>query len=586
MHLSASLFVVCSVAALAACGPSPSPAAPAPRPAPASADAALASLSTRDKIAQLVMPWIPGSYTARDEDMSAQVRRWVDSLHIGGVIVSIGSPLDIAAKLNDLQRRSRLPLLVASDLEAGTSIRFNGGTPFPSNMGVGAAGREQDAYAMGRITALEARVVGIHIAFAPVADVNNNPANPIINTRSFGEDPHAVANLVAAEVRGMQANGLLATVKHFPGHGNTGTDTHIALPTNGESWSQLDSIELVPFRAAVAAGVAGVMSAHIAMAGVDSGEIRPATVSPAVLTGILRDSLGFHGLAVTDALNMGGVVSRYGGGEAAVLAFLAGADLLLQPADPAATIDAMEQAVRSGRITAARLDESVRKLLAIKQRFGLFTRRTADLDSVTAVVGSAAFLDTARDVAARSIVLASDSGGAVDSLRARRGRVTVIAYGDETSPATGATLIGELRRLGDTVTAFRLQPASGPASYDSARVALAVSPAAVFAVGVRYHERRGTIAMPDSLAALIEVSAAERPSVLVSFGTPYLVSQTPHVGSYLLAWVSNPVCEAAAAAALAGAPITGRLPISIPPRYPLGGGLARAAGPTMSAGAR
>jgi beta-N-acetylhexosaminidase len=453
-------------------------------------------------------------------------------------------------------------------------------------MGVAAAGREQDAYELGRVTALEGRAVGIHLDFAPVADVNNNPANPIINTRSFGEDPHAVARFVAAEVRGIQDNGMLATAKHFPGHGNTGTDSHLAVPVITATWPELDSVELVPFRAAIAAGVAGVMSAHIAMPGIDSDVTRPGTLSPRILTGLLQDSLGFRGLVVTDAINMGGLANRVAKsqGEAAVLAFLAGADLLLQPTDPTLVIDAMEEAVRSGRIPEERLDRSLRKLFAIKAKLGLFRRRTVSLDSVTAVVGAAEFQREARDLAARAVVLAGDSGGAVDSLRARRSRVTVIAFGDETSPTAGATLVAELRRLGDTVTTFRLQPASGPASYDSARVALAASPRAVFAIGVRYSAFRGTIAMPDSLAALIDVSAAERPSVLVSFGTPYLIGQTPHVGSYLLAWVSNTPCEAAAAAALAGAPIGGRLPISIPPRYPLGAGLVRpAAAATTSA---
>ena len=222
-------------------------------------------------------------------------------------------------------------------------------------MGVGATGSDSAAYEIGRITALEGRAVGVHLAFAPVADVNNNPANPIINTRSFGEDPADVGRLVAAEVRGLQDHGMLATAKHFPGHGDTGTDSHLALPVIGSTWARLDSVELVPFRAAIAAGVDVVMSAHIALPGIDRGQLRPGTVAPNILTGILRDSLGFHGLIVTDALNMAGVADLYGA-EAGVRAFLAGADLLLQPADPRAAIDAMARAVDRGEITTERLD--------------------------------------------------------------------------------------------------------------------------------------------------------------------------------------------------------------------------------------
>ena len=275
--------------------PTPWPPAPGAR-VDLDTDELLRTLPAREKIAQLVMPWIPGGYAAYDDEGFARAEAWVDSLHVGGIIVSVGSPLDIAAKLNRLQQRSRLPLLVGSDLEGGTSLRFAGGTPFPPNMGIGAIGSDSAAYELGRVTALEGRAAGIQLAFAPVADVNNNPDNPIINTRSFGEDPAEVGRLVAAEVRGLQDHGMLATAKHFPGHGDTGTDSHLALPVIGADWARLDSIELVPFRAAIAAGAKVVMSAHIALPGLDAGQVRPGTVVPSILTGLLRDSLGFTGL--------------------------------------------------------------------------------------------------------------------------------------------------------------------------------------------------------------------------------------------------------------------------------------------------
>jgi beta-N-acetylhexosaminidase len=281
---------------------------------------------------------------------------------------------------------------------------------------------------MGRVTAEEGRAVGIHLAFAPVADVNSNPANPIINTRSFGEDPRAVALFVAAEVRGLEEHGMLATAKHFPGHGDTRTDSHLGLAVVPADWTRLDTLELIPFRAAIQAGVTGVMSAHVALPALDGGQSRPGTVVPTILTGLLRDSLHFKGLIVTDALDMGGLVSAYGSTEAPVLALLAGADLLLQPVDPGATIDAVERAVNDGRVSQARLDQSVRKILALKQRLGLFDRRTVPLDSVPRAVGSDEHLRTALDVSERSVVLLADDG-ALDSLRARPRRITVVAYG-------------------------------------------------------------------------------------------------------------------------------------------------------------
>lgn len=563
---------------LVVAGCAPAAVAPSgPAPITVSVDRLIDSLPLRDRIAQLVVPWIAGSYSAFDDAAFSRAVAWVDSLHVGGVIISIGSPLDVAAKLNHLQERSGLPLLIASDLESGTTFRLVGGTPFPPNMGVGAAGKELDAYEVGRVTALEGRAVGIHLTFAPVADINNNPANPIINTRSFGEDPHAVARLVTAAVKGIQDHGMLATAKHFPGHGDTGTDSHIALPVITAGWPRFDTLELVPFRAAIAAGVTAVMSAHIALPGLDSGRIRPGTVEPGILTGVLRDSLGFRGLAVTDALNMGALVTSFGPAEAPVLAFEAGADMLLQPADPAVAIDAMERAVRSGRISEARLNQSVRRILILKEHLGLFRRRTVPLDSVPAVVGRAEFLAVAREVAAHSIVLARDSGGAVDSLRAAPRSLTLVAYGDETSPTAGAALAAELRLRGHRVTTVRLTPASGPATYDSVRTALSASPAAIFAVSIRASAARGTIGMPATLAALIDSSAVVRATTLVSLGSPYLIMQTPHVGSYLLGWASNPLSEQAAARALSGDAITGRLPVRIPPDQPVGAGLERPA---------
>jgi beta-N-acetylhexosaminidase len=569
---------------LCACAPSgPRVTPPTPVPMPPTrknlfdpeVDELLAGMSVRDRIAQLVVPWIPGTYAAYDDDGFERAEAWVDSLHVGGLIVSIGSPLDIAAKLNRLQERSRFPLLIASDFEGGTSLRFTGGTPLPPNMGVGATGSDSAAYEIGRITALEGRAVGVHLAFAPVADVNNNPANPIINTRSFGEDPALVARLVAGEVRGLQDHGMLATAKHFPGHGDTGTDSHIALPVIGATWARLDSVELVPFRAAIAAGVQVVMSAHIAMPVIDAGETRPGTVAPNILTGILRDSLHFQGLVVTDALNMAGIADRYGA-EAGVRAFLAGADLLLQPADPAAAIDAMAAAVNRGEITSERLDRSVRRVLAIKRSLGLFRERTVPLDSIPAVVGTGEMAREAAEIAARSLVMVKDSAGVIHSLKRAKPGLTLVTYAEEENRTAGLVMLSELRRLGFTVSLARLWPASGSMSYDSAVTAIVRNPVTVFATADRPTASRGSLGLPSKLVDLIGATANLRPTVLVSLGNPYTLTQVPEIGSYLIGWRSNSIVEQAVARALAGeTPITGRLPISLPPRYPRGWGLQR-----------
>ena len=536
-------------------------------------DSLLAALSPRQKAAQLVVPWLSGSYTALDDSLFQVAARWVDSLEIGGLVISVGSPFDIAVKLNALQRRARLPLLVSADLEWGAGMRVVGGTAFPMIMAAGATGEPHDAYTIGEAAAIEGRAVGIHVNFAPDADVNNNPANPIINTRSFGEDPRAVARLVTEYVRGLRDHGMLATLKHFPGHGDTQTDSHLGLPVITASYLRLDSLELVPFRAGISAGADVVMSAHIAFPAF-TGSDDPATLSAAVLTGLLRDSLRFRGLVVTDALTMGAIVAKYGAGEAAVRAFLAGSDLLLMPADPDSALNAMVGAIAAGRVTPQRLDRSVRRVLETKQRLGLFERRTVPLDSIPLIVGSKRFQDAANDLAVRALTLVRDIGGPLHALRAKRSRFALVAYGDELNGSVGQYAAELLRQGGDTVDYYRLWPMSGPLSYDSARVVLAREPAAVFVANVRPISWRGNIALPDSLAGLVAASDSARPTVLVSLGSPYLLNQTPTVRSYLIAWSGVRAAERAVALALLGrVPITGHVPIRVPPDYPIGAGI-------------
>jgi beta-N-acetylhexosaminidase len=391
--------------------------------------------------------------------------------------------------------------------------------------------------------------------------------------RSFGEDPRAVARLVRAYVRGLQDNGMLATLKHFPGHGDTETDSHIGLPIIRAGYGRLDTLELVPFRAGIDAGAEIVMSSHIAFPALTGGD-DAGTLSAAVLTGLLRDSLKFRGLVVTDALDMGAIVSKFGPGEATVRAFLAGSDLLLMPADPDSAIAAMAGAVASGRITAERLDTSVRRVLAIKRRLGLFERRTVPLDSIMRIVGSKADQDLANDMAGRALTLVRDTAGTLARLRATRSRLALIAYGDELNSFVGQRIVEALQKGGDTVTFFRLWPMSGPQSYDSARVVIARAPTVVFAANVRPISGRGTIALPDSLARLIAVTDSAKPTVLVSLGSPYLLSQAPTVKAYLLAWSGARASDRAVGRALLGwSPITGKLPIRIPPGYPIGHGI-------------
>ncbi len=536
-------------------------------------DRLMSTMTTRQKVAQLVMPWLLGDDVPETHATMRRARMWVDSLEVGGIIISTGTPQAIAKKLNTLQSWAPLPLLISADLEGGVVLRMTAGTPFPTQMGVGAAGREEDAFELGRITAVEGRAVGIHLAFAPVADVNNNPANPIINTRSFGADQHQVSRMVAAAVRGFRAGGMFSTAKHFPGHGDTDTDSHLSMPVIPASWQRFDTLELVPFRGAVAAGVDAIMSAHIAVPALDNGSRLPGTLSQSVMTGILRDSLGFKGLIATDALDMGGVAKEISKDEIVIRAFEAGSDLLLMPADPAAAITAMTRAVESGRVSRERLDFSVRKILEMKRDAGLFAKRDVDLAAINGVIRAPEHVAIATDVTRRSIVLLKDSLETVRKLRSTPGRVALVTVADGNT-SLGRTLATDLRAAGYTVDVVTLPTEHTPAQLAAAERAIAAAPTVVLATSVRWGSYSGSIGLKPETATMLTNLARRKPTVLVSFGSPYVITQVPTAASYLMAWSNTTFAESAVAGALAGtAAITGTSPIPIPPQWPIRTGI-------------
>ncbi|HSG49111.1 MAG TPA: glycoside hydrolase family 3 N-terminal domain-containing protein, partial [Longimicrobiales bacterium] len=349
-------------------------------------------------------------------------------------------------------------LLVAADLETGAGFRMwgavfmpgiielGGATNFPSLMAVGATGDTALAYAMGRITAEEARAVGIHVPFAPVLDVNNNPENPIINVRSFGEDPALVGRLGAAFVRGVEEHGGIATGKHFPGHGDTGTDSHLALPTIRVSRARMDSVELRPFREAIQAGIGGIMTAHITVPSVNGGNREPATLSRAVLTDLLRSELGFDGIVFTVAMDMSAISGRLGSGEAAVRAVVAGADVILMPASVERAISGIVEAVESGRISQERLDASVLRLLRTKESLGLHREREVDLAGIPAKVGIPANTEVAGEIAEKSITLIRNGRNLLPLLGTRSARVLSVTYRRTTDVLAGRYFNQRLRQ--------------------------------------------------------------------------------------------------------------------------------------------
>lgn len=487
------------------------------------------------------------------------------------MIVGKGPAQGTAAWLNELQKEAAVPLLVAADLEWGPGTRLEGATVLPVNMAIAAAGGVDYAYEAGRITAREARAAGIHMAFAPVADVNINPANPVINTRSYGADPVDVAERVASFVEGARAAGLLTVAKHFPGHGDTEKDSHLTLPLLPAERARLETVELVPFRAAIAAGVTGIMTAHLAVPALDpeAGQ-RPATLSPAILTDLLRTGMGFRGLIVTDGLMMDGVKKGRTIGEVAVEAVRAGADILLMPPSASEAIDAVVAAVRAGTIDSARIDASVRRILEAKAAVDLHRKRLTDPADWREVLGAPEHQAWAQRVADESLTLVRHEA-ALPDVAGRR--VLSIVYDDSRGGTAGEAFHRELRRRGAQVTSIRLWRRSTKAEIRRAEQAAARADVVIFSSFARAVAWKGTLGLPDGVAALADRLAAKGAPV-ISFGDPYLVRQLPRAGTYLIAWSEAEVAQRAAARALAGdVVIAGRLPIPLPPHHAIGHGI-------------
>jgi len=384
------------------------------------AEKTLHKLTLEEKIGQVFMIWCRASFLNVESPEYLQLRESMEKYHIGSFAMTVhvdgpfllrSEPYEAAELLNRMQHDSKLPLLIAADFERGVSTRLMGTTNFPHAMAFGADGKTDDAETFGRITAQEARAIGVHWNFFPDADVNSNPANPIINTRSFGEDPKQVGDLVAAYIKGAHEAGMLTTVKHFPGHGDTATDSHLGVASVSVDRAHLDSIELPPFRQAIAAGVDSVMVAHVTVPALDSDPNHVATISPSVVSDLLEKQLGFKGLIVTDALDMAGLTHLFANniGRAAVEAFKAGNDLLLIPADLAASYEAMVKAVQSGEISRERLDRSVLKMLKMKASLGLNQSRTVDLDTLATSVGKPENILFGQKVADAAITLVRDN---------------------------------------------------------------------------------------------------------------------------------------------------------------------------------
>jgi beta-N-acetylhexosaminidase len=570
----------------------------------------LKALTLAEKIGQMFLADGNAIFMNRAADPYQQLEHHIKDNKVGGVLWFRSDVWATAVLTNRLQELSKLPLLISSDLEMGLGMRLNETQWWPPNMAVAATGEPKLALNQGLCTAREARAIGINWLFAPVVDVNNNPNNPVINVRSYSEDPQVVSDFAAAFVQGATGEGVLTCVKHFPGHGNTATDSHIGLPVVDASKDSLSKLEFVPFRALIGTDrkkneegvrVSAVMSAHISLPNIETepaapvrtlsaGEkaaaeftsqteanapkvTKPATLSQKILTGILRDELKFAGLVVTDAMNMAGISARYDAATAAIEAIKAGVDVIEKSPDIDAAIRGVNEAVKKNEIPEARINLSVERILRAKAALGLHEKRTVDLDAVDRIVSSPGCQMTAQEIADRSITLVRDERKAVPLKPPAR--VLSVTFTDEEDRAVTQPFVSELRRRLPTLETIVLDLRTKDEEIKQVleRIDKQNFDAVIFASTVRARSGKGSVALP-ALGLRLAEELVKRNALVVSFGNPYLLQAIPQAQTYLAAYSPFPFSQRAAAKALLGeSEITGKLPVSLPGLYPRGHGI-------------
>ncbi|MBV8205682.1 MAG: hypothetical protein JO041_02735 [Acidobacteria bacterium] len=582
----------------------------------------LKKLSLEQKIGQMLMVQTQAGFMNAASPEALRLHEIIQRYHLGGVVLSVPVelgvlnrtlPYEAAMFTNALQRDAELPLVIAADFERGPSMRLSGTTVFPHAMAFGAAfganGSTQAAEKFGEIVAQESRALGVEWNFFPVADVNSNPANPIINTRSFGEDPRAVGELAAAYIRGARQGGLLSTAKHFPGHGDTSTDSHLGLAQVSGDSARLNSVELPPFQQTIAAGVDAVMVAHVTVPALDAAPNRVATNSPGVVTGLLRDKLGFKGVIVTDAVDMNALSALYvgagGTGRAAVDCVKAGNDVVLQPSDLAAAFNGLLSAVRSGEIPEEQINHSVLRILELKASVGLNKARFVDVNEVEKLVAQPENVAFGQAVSDAAITLVRDNGQAFPLKRSagtsntaglsygtapeQSKRIVAVVFTDSIHGNTGRVFERELRARARDANVFYVDPRTASALQNEIVVAAQQAQNVIALVGIAPSAGKmvqvngqitNTVSLGDAPSALMQALIQDAGSRLavVALGSPYLAQQFPEIQSYLCTFSNERVSEVSAVKALFGEiALTGKLPVSIPGIAQRGAGLDRPA---------
>ena len=538
-------------------------------------DSLMSEMTLEEKIGQLFVVPAFGSFS-NDRDLSLlRLKRIIREYNVGGVLFFRGDVYGQAMLTNQLQSVSQIPLWISQDMEFGAAMRVTGTTRITPAMGVAATNNPGNAYLKGKVTAREASALGVHQIYAPVLDVNNNPDNPVINVRSFSADPEKVSLFGQYLINGIESEGVLATAKHFPGHGDTDTDSHLALPVIYHDYIRLNSLELQPFRIAIQNGLRSIMSAHIAFPNISENLNLPGTLDESILNKILVDSLGFDGLIVTDGLDMQGITYNYSPGEAVILALLAGADMMLISPDAMAAINEVKHAVQTGRISEKRVDESVKKILNLKKQHRVFEHHMVELNSLNTLINTPYYQSVADKIARESVTLLKNEQDIIPIRDVDHLKILAVALSDDRSGTAGTTFARELRKYHNSVSFHVLDQRTS--TDEKADILKAADEADLIIIGsfiiVRSHQPMQV--QPEQLALLQQLISRDKPSAVVAFGNPYVVRDLPSADVHLMAWSADNNQVVQSVPALFGAGnIGGKLPINIPGMYKIGDGIA------------
>ncbi len=562
------------------------------------ADEKLKKMSLDEKIGQLIHIGINARFLPQDGWEFQQLKRQVVENKIGGIIFFVGSIYETVHLMNRMQEFAEIPLLISADFETGVGMRLEDTVVFPWNMAIAATGNPEFARRQGEIIARESKALGVYQVFAPVVDVNNNPENPVINVRSYGEDPKEVAKFAIAFIEGLQNGGVIATAKHFPGHGDTNIDSHRGLPVIKVSRKRLDEYELYPFREVIKAGVASIMISHISLPELDPERITPlkdrykaaytdeevivedatipATLSKKIVTGILKKEMGFDGLIVTDAMDMSGLTIYFSQSEAAVRAIEAGADIILKPANADEAIRGIREAVRSGRLSEERINESVCKQLAWKYHLGLTKQKTVPLDAIDRIVSNQPSRQLAMEIAENAITLVKNNDKLLPLTKDKK--IFFLAITNQDIPEfVGEEFVRVLRR--NSFENLKLSLINDKTTQEEIqKIAEEIASSDIVLAGFFVRVRSGaknSIEMPERGRKLLETLIAEKKKIIgISFGNPYLLRGFPSLGTYIVGYGDMPSLQNATARAVIGEiDFKGKLPITITQEFPKGTGI-------------